>query len=125
RVRRAFPAGPACEPPVAWSPTDLSYALDDAIAFGVGIERHRRAKLHREVAPILDRIHDDHLAGAGDARGLHGTESHRARAEDDDVRAGLEAHVRVTCGEARCELIAEECQLRGRQVGEERDAVLL
>ena len=75
-------------------PTQLSDALDDAVALGVGIEGHRRAERHREVAAILDRIDDDDLACAGDARGLHRTEADRSGTEDDDVGTGLESACR-------------------------------
>ena len=54
----------------------------------------------REVAAILDRIDDDDLACAGDARGLHRAEADRSGTEDHDVGAWLEVHVGMPCGEA-------------------------
>ena len=89
----------------------LANALDEAVAFGHGIERGRRAQLQRELAPVLDRIDDDDLAGAGDAAGLHRAESDRAGAEDDDVAAGLEMQPALARGEARRQLIAEQGEL--------------
>ena len=68
---------------------------------------------------------DDDLTGAGDTPGLHGSESDRSGTEDDDVGTGLEAHVGVAGGKSRGQLIAEERELRGRQIGEDRHAVFL
>ena len=88
----------ARESSIVWSATQLPDALDDAVTFRVGIESNRGPEFHREVAAVLDRIDHDHLAGAGDARGLNGAEADRSGTEDDDVGAWLEAHVRVTGG---------------------------
>src|SRR5215470_3904483 len=44
------------------------------------------------VAPIFDRLDDDHLRGAHHAPGLDRADADRAGAEDHDVAAGLELH---------------------------------
>ena len=94
----ALPARPqrdaAGEPAVVRSPAQLAHALDDAVAFGHGIERRRRSHLQRELAAVLDRIDHDHLAGARHAPGLHRAEADRPGAEHDDVGSGLESACR-------------------------------
>ena len=108
----ALPARPqldaAGKPPIVRAPAQLAHALDEAVAFGHRIERRRRAHLHRELAAVLDRIDRDDLARADDAAGLNGAEADGPGAEDDDVAAGLEAHVGVTGGKSRRQLIAEQ-----------------
>ena len=68
---------------------------------------------------------DDHLTRAGDAARLNRAEADGAGTEDHDVGAGLEVHVGMAGGKARRQLIAEQRELRGRQIGEDRHAVLL
>ena len=100
RIGGATPAHAAGEATVVGTPAQLTNALDDAIAFRSGIERRRRPNFHRELATVPDRINDDDLAGAHDTAGLHGTETDRSRAKDDDIRAWLKVHVRMAGGEA-------------------------
>ena len=113
------------QPAVIGPAAQLADTLDDAVALGVRIEGRRGAQLHRELAAVLDRIDHDDLARSSDAASLHGSEADRPGAKDDDVRSGLETHVRVAGRKSRCQLVAEQGQLRRRQVGEHRHAVLL
>ena len=124
RVAGAPPADAARKAAIVGAAAQLAHALDQAVALGHRIERGRRTHLERELAAVLDRIDRDHLARAQNAAGLNGAESDRARAEHRDVRPGLEAHVGVAGGKPRRQLIAEQRELRGRQIAEDRHAVL-
>ena len=124
-VGRPAPTHSTGEAPVVGTPAQLTHALDDAIAFRRWIERRRRPHLHRELAPVPDRVHHDDLAGAHDTPGLHSAEADRPCAKDDDIRARLKLHVGMASGETGRQLIAEERQLRRRQIGEDRYAVFL
>ena len=91
----------------------------------IGIEHGGCAHLHCEIPPVFDWLDDDHLRGAHDPAGLGGADADRAGAKHDDVAAGLELHEARAGGEPRRQLIAEQTQLRRRDVGKDRDAVFL
>src|SRR5262245_25233288 len=55
-----------------------THALDDGVAFDVGIEDVCRADLHREIAAHLDRIDGNDRGRARDARSLHGAQTERS-----------------------------------------------
>ena len=119
------PGDAAGESAVVRSSAQLAHSLDESVALRHWIERRGGPERQRKFAAVFDRIDHDHLSGACHATGLHRSQSDRPGAENDHIASRLKVHVCVTGGKARRQLIAEQRELRGRQVGEDRHAVLL
>ncbi len=78
-----------------------AHTLDDGRALDVGIERVRRANLHRKIAPHLDRIDGDDRGRAGDARALDGAQAERSAADNGDDGSRCDGRERTRGGRAK------------------------
>ncbi len=91
----------------------------------VRIERHRCPDLHREFAPVGDRLHRDDLVRVHHSCTLHRRQSQRTATHHYDVIARLDARQILTSGQARAAGVGEHRQLRSRKVSEHRTGVFL